>query len=127
MLQDVVCVELWRKVKITELIEVMLQKYDADFIHFLNKIRVRNIDNNVGNVLKTGFISKNNPSYPTKAQHISAENRSARVHNQTLPDNLSSTLISIYVEDKIRRHSSNADIAQTGNGSQSETSVLALL
>ena len=127
LLQEVVCVELWRNIKITELIEVMLQKYDADFIHFLNKVRVRNINNNVGNVLKTCFISKNNPSYPTEAQHISAENRSARVHNQTLPDNLSSLLISIYAEDKIRRHSSNADIAEAGNDSQSEASFLALL
>ena len=42
-------------------------------------------------------------------------------------DNLSSPLISIYVEDEIRRHSSNADIAKAGNASQSRPSGLASL
>ena len=127
MLQGVVSVDLWCNFKITELTIVMLKKDDAVLIKFLNKVRVRNIVNNVGIVVNTHFISKNNLSYLIQALHIYAENRSARVHNQTLPDNLSSLLISIYAEDKIRRHSSNADIAEAGNDSQSEASFLALL
>ena len=127
MLQGVVSVDLWCNFKITELTVVMLKKDDAVLIKFLNKVRVRNIINNVGIVVNTHFISKNNLSYLIQALHIYAENRSARVHNQTLLDNLSSPLISIYVEDEIRRHSSNADIAEAGNASQSQTSGLALL
>ena len=67
----------------------MRQKDNVDFIHLLNKVRVGNIDKNVENILKIRFISKNNQPCPIKAQHIFAENRPARFHNQTMLDNLS--------------------------------------
>lgn len=67
LLQGVVSVHLWCKFKISELTEVMDQKDDADFIDLLNKVRDVNIDNNVENILKTRFISKNNPSYLIEA------------------------------------------------------------
>ena len=84
LLQGVVSADLWQKFRIAELTELMRQKDDVDFIHLLNKVRVGNIDNNVENILKARFISKNNPSYPIEALHIFAENRPARVHNQTM-------------------------------------------
>ena len=59
-LQGFVSVDLWRKYKIAELTEVMRQKNKADFINLLSKVRVENIDNDVKNILKTRFISKNN-------------------------------------------------------------------
>ena len=61
LLQGNVSVDLWRYSKIAELTEVMRQIDDAYFIHLLNKVRVRNIDSNVENILKVRFISKNNP------------------------------------------------------------------
>ena len=127
LLQGVASVDLWHNFKIAELTEVMCQKDNVDFIHLLNKLRVGNIDKNVKNILKTRFISKNNPSYPIEALHIFAENRPARVHNETMLDNLSNPLISIHVEDKIPKNCSNADIAEARNRSQSETGGLALL
>lgn len=96
LLQGVVSVHLWCKFKISELTEVMDQKDDADFIDLLNKVRDVNIDNNVENILKTRFISKNNPSYLIEALHIFAENRPARVHNETMLHNIVSPLTSIY-------------------------------
>ena len=93
----------------------------------LSKVGVGNIDNNVENILKTRFISKNNPSYPIEALHIFAENRPARVHDQTMLDNLSNPLISTYAEDEIRKNCSNVDIAELRNRNQSETGGIALL
>lgn len=55
----------------------MLKKDYAVLIKFLNKVRVRNIVTNVGIVVNTHFISKNNLSYLIQALHIYAENRSA--------------------------------------------------
>ena len=81
LLQGVVSVNLWRNFKLAELAEVLCQKDNVDFIHWLNKVLVGNIDNNVENIPKTRFISKNNPLYPTKALQIFAENRPARFPN----------------------------------------------
>ena len=50
---------------------------------------VKDTYNNVENILKIRIISKNNLSYLNKAPHILAENRPARVHNETIHDNLS--------------------------------------
>ena len=127
LLQGVLRVDLWRNFKIAELTEVMRQKDEVDFIHSLNKVRVGNIDNNVENILKTCFISKNNPSYPIEALHIFAENKPARAHDQTMLDNLSSPLISVHAEDEIPKKCSNADIADARNRSPSEIGGPALL
>ena len=70
LLQGVVSVDLWSNSKNEELREALHQKDDADFIPSLNKVRAGNIDKNVENILKTHFISKNNPSYPIEALHI---------------------------------------------------------
>ena len=43
--------------------------------------------------------------------HIFAENRPARVHNETMRDSLSSLLISIHADNEIPKHCSNADTA----------------
>ena len=59
--------------------------------------------------------------------HIFAENRPARVHNETMRDSLSSLLISIHADDEIPKNCSNADTAKAKNRSQSETGGLTLL
>ena len=127
LIQGVISMDLWRNFKIAELTEIMRQKDDLIFINLLNKVRVGNVDENVENVLRSRFVNKDNPLYPIEALHIFAENSPAKVHNETMLNNLPTTLISIEAEDDIPRNCRSADIMEAKNRRQSETGGLALL
>lgn len=88
---------------------------------------VGDIANTVENILKTGFISKNNLPYHIGALHIFAENIPTRVHNETILDNLSSPLISLRDNDEIPEDCLNPDIVEAKNCGQWETGGLVLL
>ena len=62
-----------------------------------------------------------------EALHIFAENKPARLYNETLLYNLSTPLISIHAEDEIPKTCSSGDIAKAKNRSQSKTGGPALL
>ena len=53
---------------------------DEMFINLLNKIRVRQIDQNEENVIKSIFIDKDDTSYPSNVLHIFAENAPVKRH-----------------------------------------------
>ena len=72
--------DLWHKFKLAELDQVMLQDDDM-FVNLLNKIRKGETDQNVEHIIKSRFIDKNEPHYPSDVLHIYAENALVTRHN----------------------------------------------
>ena len=105
----------------------MRQKDDEIFINLLNQVRVGNVDENVEHLLRSRFINKHDPSYPTGALHIFAENSPMKVHNEVMLSKLPTTLISIQAEDELPKNCRNSVIIEAKNRRQSETGGLALL
>ena len=69
--------ELWNNFKVVELIEIMRQRGDLEFISFLKKIRV-----GVGEkILLSRFIAKDNPAYPKHALHMQKINHQLIIMN----------------------------------------------
>ena len=65
--------DLWKKFQMVELTEVMCQRGDYDLFRVLNKIRERNIDEDVGHTLKARLLETK--SYPEHAVHVFAEQK----------------------------------------------------
>ena len=63
----------WKKFQMVELTEVMRQRGDYDLFRVLNKIRERNIDEDVGHTLKAQLLETK--SYPEYAVHVFAEQK----------------------------------------------------
>ena len=61
--------DLWNIFKFAELTEVMKQRGDIEFIEFLNKIRVGNLDESIQTRLKARFFKENDVNYPRNALH----------------------------------------------------------
>ena len=90
---------LWRLFRMGELSEVMRQKGDCVFIDLLNNIRVANINSSDEILLKSKFISKNDPNYPINAIHLWAENAPVLEHNLFVLGNINQPLYSINAVD----------------------------
>ena len=56
--KTLVSYNLWSMFSLIELTELMRQKDDLEFIQLLNNIRVRNVDEDVENKLKSRFTEK---------------------------------------------------------------------
>ena len=56
-----------------ELTEVMRQNGDAEFINFLNKIRIGDTDADVQQKLKVRFVNETADNYPQNAVHMFTE------------------------------------------------------
>ena len=67
--------QLWHLLKYGELTKVVKQN-DKMFIRLLNKVRVGNIDDYVGNLLKARFLYESDENYPKDA-HMNAKNEPA--------------------------------------------------
>ena len=76
--------DLWNIFKFVELTEVMRQRGDIEFIEFLNKIRVGNLDESVQTRLKARFIKENDVNHPRNALHMFSENSQTLLHNKEM-------------------------------------------
>ena len=76
--------DLWNIFKFAELTEVMRQRGDMEFIEFLNKIRVGNLDESVQTRLKARFIKENDVNHPRNALHMFSENSQTLLHNKEM-------------------------------------------
>ena len=89
--------ELWNNFKVVELIEIMRQRGDLEFISFLKKIRV-----GVGEkILLSRFIAKDNPAYPKHALHMFAENKPSVDYNELMLNEILGEVISINAIDEV--------------------------
>ena len=64
---------LWHLSKYAELNEVVIQN-DKLFIDLLNQVRVGNIDDDVGNILKARFIRESDENYLNDTLYMYAVN-----------------------------------------------------
>ena len=93
IMHSIATLDLWHMFQFAELIEIMRQNNDKDFIDILNEIRVGNVDTSVKNLLCSRFISPNNRNYPSSALHIFAENSPVRKHNEKMLQRLATPLV----------------------------------
>lgn len=80
----------------------MHQKRDLNFIGILSKIRTRDAEEDVEEVLRSRFISNNNQTIPVEAVHIYAENEPVYIHNQSMLTTLVTPLVVIKAIDKLQ-------------------------
>ena len=98
-IKSFIALDLWRKIQMVELTEVMRQRGDFEFISLLNKIREGEIDDHVENTLKSRFLKEN--FFPQHVGHMFGENKPAKDDNETQLNTLDSQLILIDVIDEI--------------------------
>ena len=90
----------WKLFRIVELVEVMRQRGDSELIDLLNKVRTADLDESDEDLLKSKFIQRNDPDYPTDALHIFAENLPCKEHNSTKLDAIDNDLYTIHAIDE---------------------------
>ena len=92
--------QLWHLFKYAELTEVLGQN-DKLFINLLHKVRVGNIDDDVGNLLKARFIYESDENYPKYALHMYLENKPAMKRIAVVLNDLPGELYTIEANDEI--------------------------
>ena len=92
--------QLWHLFKYAELTEVLGQN-DKLFINLLHKVRVGNIDDDVGNLLKARFIYESDGNYPKYALHMYLENKPAMKRIAVVLNDLPGELYTIEANDEI--------------------------
>ncbi|XP_066910992.1 ATP-dependent DNA helicase PIF1-like [Clytia hemisphaerica] len=117
--------ELWRKFQIAELTEIMRQRDDIDFIDLLNQIRVGELDEEKEQLLRSRFISKDAPDYPSDTTHIFAENKPVEEFNISKLNELPTEKHSIFAQDEVPKHMTNQDLQFIENAKARETGGLA--
>ena len=100
-LESYIANDLWRLFSFAELIEVMWQSGDKNFIDILNKVRVGNLDSEVERTLKLRIICSSDLHYPKYALHVFAENVPVFNHNKVILDQINGMPITIDATDLI--------------------------
>ena len=95
------------------------------FVDLLNNVRVANLTTEDQDILKSRFISRNNPDYPIAALHLFAENKSALEPNQSMLDQIEGASILINAIDELPKNVSHKLIELAQNRKQTETGGLA--
>ena len=72
-----------------ELNEIMGQRGDTKFIEFLNKIQIRNVDEDVQKQIRERFIGESDINHPENALHMFAEKHPTVKDNRKILDKLS--------------------------------------
>ena len=112
---------LWNLFEIAELIEVMQQCGDSNFIDLLSHVRIAEFNDSDVSWLR----SKLNNNYYQDALHIFSENESAHMHNITMLNSIENHLYKIDAKDHIPKNISSTKIESVLKGNQSETGGLA--
>ncbi|XP_066925712.1 uncharacterized protein [Clytia hemisphaerica] len=117
--------ELWRKFQIAELTEIMRQRDDIDFIDLLNQIRLGELDKEKEELLKSRFIAKDSPDYPSDVTHIFAENKPVDAYNIEKLNELPTEKHLIFAQDEVPKHLTNQDVRFIETAKARETGGLA--
>ena len=90
--------KLWHLFKYPKLV---VNQNDKLFIDFLNKVRVCNIDDDVGKLIKEGLIHKSDKNYPKDALHMYVETEPAMERSDAVLNDLLGKLYIIETNDNI--------------------------
>ena len=82
-----------------ELIQIMRQKNDQAFIELLNRVRTVTQTEDM-KIIQSRSISPDDPSYPSDALHIWAENAPVNEHNKNKLEELSGSLFILKAKDQ---------------------------
>ncbi|XP_066915086.1 uncharacterized protein [Clytia hemisphaerica] len=121
----IIAFELWRSFQMAELTEVMRQRDDIDFIDLLNQIRVGELDEEKEELLKSRFIAKDSPDFPSDTTHIYAENKPVDAYNMQKLNELSTEKHLIVAQDEIPKHLTSKDLKFIENAKARESGGLA--
>lgn len=114
----------WKQFTMIELTEIMRQKDDKEFVQLLNRLRTGNCLDNDLEILKSRIISTDDPSYPTEALHVFAENSLVNDHNNKMLEKLDSPSVTLVAFDKYPQNVSSSVIQKTLSRSHCQTGGL---
>ena len=114
----------WKVLKMIELHKIMRQKDDQAFIELLNRIRIGKQTEHDINVIQSRSILPNDPSYPTDALHIWAENAPVDDYNKKKLDELSGSVFILKAKDQYPTNVKKQDIDKVLGKTRSETGGL---
>ena len=93
---------LWKLFKVNyELMEVMPQRGDPQFIDLLNNVRTTDIHADDTDMLKSRVIESNDNNYPHEAHHIFVKNANAKRHNSDMLQSTEGNIFSVSAIDNI--------------------------
>ena len=116
---------LWKLFKIGELTEVMRQTGDSVFIDLSNAVRIGKITHHGETLLKSKFIMKDGPDYPTDSIHIWAENDPVQKHNIFMLNNIEFPHYPLNATDILPKNVKNSFIEKALDRSEIQTGDLA--
>ena len=114
----------WKVFKMIELNEIMRQKDDQAFTELLNRIRIAKQTEDDINVIQERSIAPIDPSYPTDALHIWAENAPVDDYNKKKLDELPGSVFILKAKDQYPTNVKKQDIDRVLGKSRSETGGL---
>ena len=103
-----------------ELIQIMRQKNDQAFIELLNRVRTATQTEDDMKIIQ----SPDDPSYPSDALHIWAENAPVNEHNKNKFEELSGSLFILKAKDQYPTNVRKQDIDRVLARGRSETGGL---
>ena len=113
----------WMLFKMIELIQIMRQKNYQAFIELLNRVRTVTQTEDM-KIIQSRSISPDDPSYPSDALHIWAENAPVNEHNKNKLEELSGSLFILKAKDQYPTNVRKQDIDRVLARGRSETGGL---
>ena len=99
--KSVLSLDLRRRFKMTELMEVVKQQGNNSFIELLNKIQKGVLDEKVEKALLLRFVSKGTSNFLNRAVHIFAENNPVSHHNEIMSEDTDQSLVCLNTIDEV--------------------------
>ena len=114
----------WHVFKMIELTQIMRQKDDQSFIQLLNRVRTGTQTEDDIRIIQSRSITTDDPSYPSDALHIWAENTPVDGHNKKKLEELPGSLYILKAKDQYPTNVRKQDIDRVLARGRSETGGL---
>ena len=99
--KSILTLDLQRRFKMVELVEVVRQQGNNSFIELLNKIQKGDLDEKVEKALLLRFVSKGISNSLNRAVHIFAENNPVSHHNEIMLEDTDQSLVCLNTIDEV--------------------------
>ena len=93
---------LWKDLfKMYELVDIMRQIDDLDFVHLLNRLRLNEMTDEDKNMLQTRIVERDTGDYPKDALHLFAKNLYVNQHNDKILSQMQGEKVVIPCHDSV--------------------------